>query len=109
MAPMEMLLLLAVVALVVAYGRLAERVAALQRDVDRLETASWPEPSEPREAQWPAVAAPAPPPPAAEPLESPEPSPRPSREWVGGGEERAEPVSAPARGESVGGFFERWV
>jgi len=107
---MEILLLLGLVGLGIAYVRLAERVLALERERD-----GWqPEKAGPaivapartatviRDPSAPAVVAPAAAPPAADP-----PGPR---DWAGGGE-AGDPSPAPARAreESVGGFFERWV
>jgi uncharacterized membrane protein len=109
---MELLLLLGLVGLGIAYARLAGRVVALEREMER---GQWRSASPPAvEAFRPATVirseAAAPPPPAVATSEPqlPPPPPPPPRDWVGEGV-AAHPAGARPRAESVGGFFERWV
>jgi uncharacterized membrane protein len=108
------MLLLALVGLGIAFVRLTGRVAALEREVEGLQWGSAPRP-----------AADAPPKPATVIRSQPAPAAGsgvpdavetapPPREWIGDGAPEQPPAAAEAtapapRGESVGGFFERWV
>ena len=107
---MEIFLLLAVFGLVIACVRLAERVSTLEREVEGLQ---WNGASPPAaEALRPATIV------RSDPAERPRPEiaaelaaeAEPSFEPESGEDSFPDGPDAPApRGESVGGFFERWV
>jgi len=118
---MEILLLLALVGLGIALVRLTGRVSALERELETLSWGSAPRPA--AEKPRPATIIRSQSAPAAEPGRSAphgtvEAAP-PPREWIGD-DSPAQAATATAtaptptpsaagRGESVGGFFERWV